>query len=243
MGRFFLSLSLFLGFVLPCTGQTISVGFTTLFNHIRQKVRMADSKDYFDNTTDAFYYTYDHQLKNKKFSVFGSFMNYKGVTMIRFREGSVIATDGFPTVANGFKAVRVNRIDFGMAYNLLDPKKKFYFKPFAGIGFQISNKNDFIEYGYLDPVNGPDYAALEPITAEQYNTFQLAPLVGFKTGFIFWKRLDLGLSFMGLYGYKSYQSMFFKYSYKGEPQETAIFESTGTGIYPSISIGFRFIKV
>ena len=36
---------------------------------------------------------------------------------------------------------------------------------------------------------------LEPMSAEPMNTTQIVPSLGFRTGFVFWKRLDVGLAF------------------------------------------------
>ena len=36
--------------------------------------------------------------------------------------------------------------------------------------------------------------------------------------------------------------MYFEYTYYDEPQETAIFQGKGTGLYISLNIGYRFVK-
>lgn len=74
------------------------------------------------------------------------------------------------------------------------------------------------------------------------NITQIVPLIGIKTGFTFLQNLDLSLSINCLYGFKSFQKMFFKYTYKGVEQPTAIFEARGTGIYTSIGVGYRFFN-
>ena len=92
------------------------------------------------------------------------------------------------------------------------------------------------------PINGPNYFELEPISADPRNTMQIVPSLGLHTGFVFWKRLDIGLSFQGVYGYKPYQKMYFKYQYKGISQPSAEYEATGTGLFVTFGIGYRFAK-
>lgn len=222
--------------------QAVHVSFGPQYNHTRQAVRMVHSKDWFFNSDYTFMFTYEHFLRNKSISLFGSYYQFKGVSWIKFKEGEVLARDGFPITAVGFSGVNISRYDIGLNYNLLPGKNKFYFKPLFSLGFQISKPTGVEIYNTLEPINGPDYFELEPITAESLNTSQLTPTLGFRTGFVFWKRLDLGLSVHGTYGFKAYQRKFFKYSYRGVPQETAIFEDTGTGMVVALGVGFRFVK-
>jgi hypothetical protein len=86
----------------------------------------------------------------------------------------------------------------------------------------------------------PDYFQLAPIVAEAYNTAQVVPIVGFKTGVVIRRRIEVGLNVQGVYGFKSCQDMLFDYSYKVKAQETAVFESKGTGVFAAFSIGYRF---
>lgn len=103
----------------------------------------------------------------------------------------------------------------------------------------IPNGDEFYD---VDQPNGPDYIQTDPVITETFNTTQIVPSFGFKTGFVFWNRLDLGLDFRWVFGFKSFQDMYFEYSYKGVPQETAIFEATGTGLFTALSLGYRFKK-
>ena len=80
------------------------------------------------------------------------------------------------------------------------------------------------------------------ITAESYNNFQILPILGFSTGFVLWKKLDINFNLQGAIGFKAFQKMFFKYTYRGTLQETAVFEGRGTGIYTSFGVGYRFFK-
>ncbi len=224
------------------SAQSISIGYGPVFTHTNQKVKMVNSEEDFQNTDYQFSIKYEHFIKNSKLSVLGSYSSFDGHTWIKFREGSVIAPDGFPVIGDGFSGTTLHRFDFGISYNLIPEKFKFYLKPLILFGIQKSIPKDVEIYSELFKVDGPEYFELEPISAEQFNTTQIVPSIGFKTGVVLWKRIELGLTVQGVLGFKSYQNMYFKYSYKGVPQETAIFEANGTGVYTALSIGYRFVK-
>ena len=132
-------------------------------------------------------------------------------------------------------------MDCVISYNVINKKNSFYLKPLIALGAQLSLSNGY-EYGAFERQNGPDYVELEPITASTNNITQLVPSIGLKSGFILWKRIDVGFTFQGVMGFKSYQTMYFKYSYKGVPQETAIFDAKGTGLFCSINVGYLIKK-
>lgn len=221
--------------------QSISVGYGPIFTHTNQKIKMVNSEEDFQNTDYQFSINYEHFIKNSRFSILGSYTSFDGHTWIKFREGSVIAPDGFPTLGVGYSGVDINKVDLGVSYNLFQNLGKISFKPFFTFGIQIS-KSDGSEYGAFERQNGPEYIELEPISAQTFNNSQIVPSLGFKTGIVLWKRIELGLTVQGVLGFKSYQNMYFKYSYKGVPQETAVFEANGTGIYTALSIGYKFVK-
>jgi len=222
--------------------QTISFGFGPNYTLTNQKKPMVGGVNYFDNTDYSFKISIEHALSSPKWSLFGDFTQYDGYTFITFEEGSVLAPDGFPVIGDGFNGVNVYRFDLGCSYNLIDQNRKFYLKPFLSLGIQISKRNGWEFYSELFQINGPDYFELEPIWIDSYNTTQLVPSMGFRMGIVFLKRMELTLMVKGVYGFQSFQDMYFKYSYKGVQQEIAVFEATGTGIFTSLSIGYRFKK-
>lgn len=222
--------------------QSISIGYGPIFTHTNQKVKMVNSEEDFQNTDYQLVFSYEHLLKNSKCSIFGTFSKFNGYTWIKFREGSLIAPDGFPTLGVGFSGINITKFEFGSFYNCFRLNKWSFFKPFVSLGIQRSNKNEWEFWADLEPITGPEYVELEPILVESNNTTQIVPSLGFKTGFVLWKRIELGLTVQGVLGFKSYQNLYFKYSYKGVPQETAVFEANGTGIYTALSIGYRFVK-
>lgn len=70
----------------------------------------------------------------------------------------------------------------------------------------IPNGDEFYD---VDQPNGPDYIQTDPVITETFNTTQIVPSFGFKTGFVFWNRLDLGLDFRWVFGFKSFQGYVF----------------------------------
>ncbi|HMT53923.1 MAG TPA: hypothetical protein PKD16_14125 [Saprospiraceae bacterium] len=222
--------------------QSISIGFGPVFTHTNQKVKLVNSQEDFQNTDYQFVINYEHFLKNTRYSFFGTFSKFDGYTWIKFREGSVIAPDGFPTLGVGFSGVNITKFELGGVYNCFDLKKWYFFKPFISLGLQFSNINEWEFWADLEPIDGPEYVELEPVLIESNKTTQIVPSIGLKTGVVLWNRIELGLTVQGVLGFKSYQNMYFKYSYKGVPQETAVFEANGTGIYTALSIGYRFAK-
>jgi len=239
--KLILTLSTFFGIQFALVGQTLNIGFGPIYTLTNQSVRMINSKEDFQNTDYHFVFSYEQYLKIKKISIMAQFSQYEGHTWIKFNKGSVIAPDGFPTLGVGYSGVNISRFDILLCYNLINPYKYFYLKPTLGIGLQTSKENGS-EYGAFERQNGPDYVELEPITAITMNVTQIVPLLGIKTGFTLFHNLEVTLSINGLYGFKSFQKMFFKYTYKGIEQPTAIFEARGTGIYTSIGVGYRFFN-
>lgn len=240
--RLFITIFFITIFFIIAKGQTFSIGSGSIFTHTNQKVKMVNSEEDFQNTDYQFTINYEHQINDTRYSVFGAYSQFDGHTLIKFREGSVITPGGFPTLGVGYSGTTLHRLDFGIAYNLIPSKYSFYFKPLLLIGIQKSIRKDVEIYSELFKVDGPEYFELEPISAEQFNTTQIVPSIGIKTGVLLWKRIELGLTVQGVLGFNSYQNMYFKYSYKGVPQETAVFEANGTGVYTALSIGYRFVK-
>ncbi len=134
--------------------------------------------------------------------------------------------------------VDVHKFIIGVNYNLLNPKSKCFLVPSIGIGVLQSKENGWEFLQRDDHVNGPDYVQTEPIRGEPLKTTQVIPTIGLKTGIVFWKRLEFGLDIQGVYAFKSYQNMYLDYEYLGEPQPTAVYETTGTGIFTAIFLGY-----
>jgi len=230
-------------FSIIANSQSISIGYGTIHTHTNQKVKMVSSEEAFQHTDEQFTITYEHQIKNTRFSIFGAYSAFDGHTWIKFREGSVIAFGGFPILGVGFSGVNITKYEIGGSYSCFNLNKSIFLRPFFSLGIQLSHKNEWEFWNDIQPINGPDYQELQPILIDSYNTTQIVPALGIKTGVMLWKRIELGLTVQGVLGFKSFQNMYFKYSYNGIPQETAVFEANGTGIYTALSIGYRFVKV
>ena len=224
--------------------QSISASFGPVFTKTNAVVAIVNGKEDFSNTAYMFSFSYEYFFKEKPYSIIASYAKYDGCTFILFEKGGFIPPDGVPVDATGFCAgVDINRFDLGVTYNIIKNNKKFYLKPFLTTGIQISTKTGWEIYSDLVKINGPNYFELEPISADPRNTTQIVPSLGFRTGFVFWKRLDIGLSFQGVYAYNPYQKMYLKYQYKGVVQPTAEYESTGTGLFVTFGVGYRFINL
>jgi hypothetical protein len=191
-------------------------------------------------TNRSFSFSYEQCLKNKRYSVILSYARFDGCTSIDFEPGGWVTTGGTISAIGFCSGLKVHRLDIGVLYNLFKKNKKFYLKPCAILGVQKSNKTAW-EF-WPESINGPNYFELEPMSAEAMNTTQIVPSIGVRTGFVFWKRLDVGLGFQGVYGFKPYQKMYLKYQYKGVVQPTAEYESTGTGLFVTLGIGYRFAR-
>lgn len=220
--------------------QSIFVSFGPVFTSTKQVVPIVNGKKYYSNTDYMFAISYEHFLNNH-ISLMGSFCKFDGYTFIFFEKGGFISY-GNEIGGTGFTGVKVSRSDIGITYRLTNVKKRFYLSPFVAMGMQISRKTGVEIYSTLISINGPNYFELEPISADPFNTIQVVPSLGFRTGFVLWKRFDIGLSFQGVYAFKPYQRMYLKYQYKGVVQPTGEFEATGTGLFVTLGVGYRFAK-
>jgi hypothetical protein len=197
-----------------------------------------------DGTDDSYVFSYEHFIKNKKYSIISSYTKFNGCTLIYFEKDGWIGRDGTAISGYGFcGGVKIHRFDIGITYNLFKQHKKFFLKPCAFLGIQKSITTGVTFWRDGEPVNGPNYFELEPMNAESRNTTQLVPSIGFRTGFVFWKRLEIGLGFQAVHAFKTYQVQTLNYQYKGVVQPTAIYKATGTGLFVSLGIGYRFAKL
>jgi hypothetical protein len=222
--------------------QSLMLSFGPTFTTTKQIVPIINGGKGDANTDYLFSVSYEHFFTKKPISVLASLTKFDGYTFMFFEPGGFVYY-GNEIGGTGFSGVKINRIDLGVAYRLTDPKKKFYFSPFIVAGLQVSKKTGAEIYSELIPIKGPNYFELEPISADPRNTTQIVPSLGFRTGLVFWKRLDVNLCVQGVYGFIPYQKMYFKYEYKGVPQTTGEFESTGTGLFISLGIGYRFARL
>lgn len=212
------------------------------YTHTSQSVRMVNSEDDFSNTTSMPVIKYEQRFGKSRIEALVSYNRFQGFTNIKFPSGGVKDVYNMETNLVGFTGVNVNRFDIGIAYNLFARHKFFYLTPYAAIGLQFSNPTGAEIYSETFRINGPDYQELEYITADSRKTFQAVPSFGFKIGACLGRKIEIGLNFQGVYGFKSYQDMYFKYAYKGVPQEVAVFQSKGTGLFVAFTVGYRFGK-
>lgn len=224
--------------------QSITASYLRIISKSTIVVPVVNGGNGSDGIENSFGFSYEHFIKNTRYSILSSYSKFSGCTLIYFEEGGWIGRDGGTISAAGFcGGVKVHRLDVGISYNLLKVEKIFYLKPCLFVGLQKSVKTGVSFWADGEPINGPNYFELEPMSAEPRNTTQVVPSLGFRTGFVFWKRLDLGLGVQGVYAFRPYQKMYLKYQYKGIPQPMAEYESTGTGLFVTLGIGYRFAKL
>ena len=223
--------------------QTISGGFGPVFTHSNQRIKMVNSREDFMNTAYQWSVSYEHAFKRfERLSLITSASSFEGVTFIIFEEGSVDGGFGGGYLLGvGFSGVDIVRIDFQLARDLFSLHRRIYLRPMIGIGLQVSKSQNIMFYNIAD-IQGPDYFQIADITTEAFNTVQFVPVAGLKTGVLLWRRIELGVSIQGVVGFRSYQDLYFPYSYRGEVQETAVFESKGTGIFATLNLGYRLVK-
>lgn len=223
------------------SGQSLQVSFGPAFTRTRAVTPVVNGKSDFSNTDYVFTFSYEHFFKKPAICVFGAFTRFDGYTFILFEPGGFVYY-GNEIGGTGFSGVTVSRFDAGVGYPLVSGKRKFFFSPFVAGGLQVSKKTGVEIYSELLPVSGPNYVELEPISADPRPSTQLTPSLGFRTGFVFWKRLTIGLTMQGVLGFKPYQKMYLVYEYKGVEQPVAEYEADGTGLFATFGIGYRFAK-
>ena len=213
--------------------QTLSFGFGPIFAQSVQKVKIVNGENDFDHVGFSYTIQYSHDLKMKRCELFASYYSFAGKTNM-----VIIPSKAQYEYGNGFKGLNVRRINLGISYALLN-LNHFFLKTGLGLGLQIAKRNGYDPFDSIYEIYGPDYTMNEPFYYN-YNFFQIVPLLSVKAGLVIWNRLDLHIDIQGVYGFKSYQTMYLNYSYKGIKQSTAIVEARGTGFFPSIGIGYKF---
>ncbi len=216
-------------------GQTISLGFGPIFTQSVQKVKLVNGVNDFQNTGFNYNFKYEHKLKLKNSEIF-AFLNYfPGETWITIDKSKAIYEYG-----NGFKGINIIRLDLCFQYEIIK-LRNYFIKVGIGIGNQISRRNGYDPFDSIYEIFGPDYSMNEPITIS-YNSFQIVPVINFKTGFVTFRRFEVFFNIQGVYGSKSYQTMNLNYSHKGIIQKTAVIEARGTGLFPLFGIGYKIVK-
>ncbi|MDO8367422.1 MAG: hypothetical protein Q7T20_11535 [Saprospiraceae bacterium] len=67
-----------------------------------------------DGTDNSFSFSYEHFIKNKRYSIVSSYTRFNGCTLIYFEEGGWIGRGGTPISGYGFcGGVKVHRFDIG----------------------------------------------------------------------------------------------------------------------------------
>lgn len=210
--------------------QSVFIGWGPVHSHTKQAERLVNGKD-------AFFYGYTQKLVGfeypyKNFSGLFSISNYPVSTLIR------VKADEY----SGYVGTRITRLDLGVSYNVIKPNKLLFIKPFVAAGLQFAKYEADI-WGEQVHIYGPDYFQTEYPTSQGRSNFQVVPGLGVRMGIKFLKRMEFGVCIQGVYGYKRFQELTFKYNYRDELTErTAKFESNGTGLYSCFFLGVNLKK-
>jgi len=215
--------------VLPCASSAqmqVFGGWGTATGYTQQSQKMIYSKNDLSLSSMQNYFGLEYQ--KKRMSFIGAFSFFKGTTMMR------ISRDH----RDGYNGADVTRFDLGCTYNILKMHKKIFIKPFVMLGVQYS-KETAVLWGEAVRIFGPDYYQAEIPYSEGYDTTQIVPSLGVRTGVKLYKRLSIGLNIQGVYAFKTYQKIFFNYTYKNDPTvRTAVFDSRGTGLFSTLFLSF-----
>ena len=231
--------------IISINAQKLHTAYGPNYTLSKMKVPLVNGKDWLDNTDFSFKFSLELPLKITKIkttSIAFNYTQYDGATNIPFERGSVLDPAGFPIIGVGFVGINAHNFTTSLKWDVFQPSSKYFISPYAGFGIQISKWNGW-EYWDTNNIIGPDYVQTSPIQVESLNTIQPIPTIGLKSGIVFWKRLELGLDVQGVYAFKSYQNMYLDYEYLGEPQPTAVYETTGTGVFTAIFLGYRIKKL
>ncbi len=216
--------------VFTSQSQTIYVGYGTATLLTNQSVRLLNAKNDFSlsDMQRVIGFEYRHKQMCYLFS------------LSAFNAGTTMRLSSIHK--NGFAGSHVRRVDIGVGYNLFKPHKKLFIKPFVMLGLQTSRRFGDIASGYLK-VMGPDYFEINA-TSEGIDMKQLVPSLGVRMGVKIKKQIQVGLCFQGVYGFKTFQRIFFDYTYKDDPftERRAVFDTRGTGLYSSLFIGIDLWK-
>ncbi len=211
--------------------QTLFVGYGTATLLTNQSERLVNSKDNF--SLSSMQYIIGFEYKHKRLSFLGSLSAFDASTLMRINKYH----------REGFAGIHVRRTDIGVGYRLLKPTKKLFLKPFVMIGIQETRYFGDL-WGEQVRINGPDYFINKIPTSEGYNISQVVPSAGVRFGVKIKKRVQVGLCFQGVYGFRTFQRINFYYTYKGDPNtpRRAVFESRGTGLFSSLFLGVDLWK-
>lgn len=221
--------------------QSFHVSFGTIFTKSKAETPIINAKEDFSNSSFPFAFGGAYFIPKSKLSIQANYLKYTGFSNILMNQPYIPDFPYFIVNGYGFKGSIIRRLDFEAKYTITKPNKCFFLKSGVGFGIQNSKSNGY-ELFYT-PVLGPDYIETAPMTADVYSTTQIMPVGSIDIGFRFFKRIELGLSAQGTWGYKAYQRQTFKYTYKGISQPDAVYVADGTSVYVAFKLAYRFAKL
>jgi hypothetical protein len=220
------------------SSQSIEVYSGLLFSHSNKIGNSIIGEDDFSHSDFPITFTLNLDLKRHNYYPYISFTKYKGKTLALLNSEFILDSYGNSIEAIGYNGVNVYKVDCGMKVPLLNYKNFIALEGLIAIGFQKSIKNGF-DFYEID-INGKDYFAVNPIMANAYSNFQIVPSIGFHSKININKSFYFNLIANGSYGFKKIQEIYFEYSFKGSESQRTIIESSGSGIYFGIGLGYKF---
>jgi hypothetical protein len=219
-------------------GQAVTFGFGPTYLIDKTKVRLHQEILGKSSGNDDWLFNIKYiHFFNTNWHLYGSYTKYPIRTYYNFKN------NGNESGSLGWSGSNVNRIDFGIAYDIFY-KSHFILNGNFGIGFQNSNSKDvgIIGSEVPDGIKPENFELLKDIEAFAYSNTQIVPVVGLKFGYAFWGRLELFMDIQQVLGHKTIQELRMSYTYKGIEQPQAISYSDGTGRFWALGIGYRLVK-
>lgn len=175
---------------------------------------------------------FSYPVFNGKFKITGIFGNFWGLTYFN-------ADDGEVTIGSGSGRTKINRYGLQLSWNMMTWKNRIKFGPYIRLDYESSNVQvEGVSYGSTYTVeNNKNYQG--QVYVEPFAGGQILPSLGLSLSIrLFWKISFIGDMFWS-FGHRTYQRMWFDYSYKGVPQPRAEWHTKGSGFVKTLGIGIQ----
>lgn len=217
-------------FFYKINAQTIGHHFGTFDYSYKEISGIVNQEEHFKNDRIKGFFI-DYPIFNE-FSVTFLYTYYWGWTNFR-------AKDDLRSIGNGSAYTKLNRFGLQLNWDVIKYKKQLILSPYIRIGYEhndvqipgITNSRNYL------PEPNNNYAG--SIFVETFDGGQILPTLGLRLSirpfWKFWIYGDLSYSL----GHKTYQRLYFDYTYKGVEQPRAEWHSQGSGLIKSIGIGIQ----
>jgi hypothetical protein len=119
---------------LSAFSQALNFAWGPIFTKTNAIVAVKNGGEDFSNTAYTWNISYEHFFKNKKISISSNYTQFESCTLMLLEIGGYQDPFGNNISGTGYcGGAKVHRLDFLLNYNLINNKRKFYFKPNIGI--------------------------------------------------------------------------------------------------------------